>query len=233
MTANPSTTTPSPTTLSSSSTPLAAALKEATAQAHTTAEHSRFMGRLMAGELDTDHVIALTEQLHYLYTALEEAIARVQHDPRIAAVYNPALERSAALAHDLAALRGPQWESEIADPLPATVNYRLHLTSLGTHGQAHLLTAHHYVRYLGDVSGGQVIARRLAQTSDISPEALTFYQFDLGMGLPHFRQAYRDGLNSLPLTDSESRSLIEEAIAAFVFNTAIFTDLDQVFCDSA
>ena len=68
------------------------------------------------------------------------------------------------------------------------------------------LLAHAYVRYLGDLSGGQFIRRKLAKTYGLEDGAgLTFYEFGKlggesgisGLGdMKKIKEWYRDGMNS-------------------------------------
>ena len=219
MTANLSTPTPS--------TPLATALKETTLAAHESAEHSHFMENLMSGSLSARHAIALMEQLYYVYSALEEAVDTVAADQRIAGLHDPKLNRVAALEADLAGLIGDNWRSTIAPPTPATQAYTDRLTGLADKHAGHQIAAHHYVRYLGDISGGQVVARKLTEHYDIAAQSLSFYDFDLGMPLPHYRTHYREQLNALPVSSSERGELLDEAVAAFSYNTAVFASLED------
>ena len=88
--------------------------------------------------------------------------------------------------------------------------------------------AHHYVRYLGDISGGQVIAARLASFYGIDSEALKFYDFAAIGKIPPYRANYRRQLDQLLLTEEQRVELIEEAKEAFALNTAVFMDLFEV-----
>ncbi|MDK4295257.1 heme oxygenase (biliverdin-producing) [Corynebacterium accolens] len=204
--------------------PLSVALREETAHAHENAERSAFMQRLISGELTAEAAADLGGQLWFVYESLERAVRSVANTPIASAVADPRLERRFALEADLAALVGGDWREKIRI-LPATASYVARLEEIS--GSAVEVVAHHYVRYLGDVSGGQVIAARLGALYDIEPDALNFYDFSAIGKIPPYRKGYRERLDSLILTADEREALLVEAQRAFAFNSAIFAELNK------
>jgi heme oxygenase len=93
-------------------------------------------------------------------------------DPALAPTYNPhLLGRKAPLSADISTLLGvsevewpahPTHAALLAAPPPPLSAYTAHLHALSA-TQPALLLAHAYVRYLGDLSGGQVLRRRVAK----------------------------------------------------------------------
>lgn len=76
----------------------------------------------------------------------------------------------------------PQFLSEVfTHPPPALITYLDHIKALSSSGTAAPgLLAHSYVRYLGDLSGGQFIAARIKRAYNLNgPDGLRFYHFDL------------------------------------------------------
>ena len=204
--------------------PLSVVLREETAHAHENAERSAFMQRLISGELTAEAAADLGGQLWFVYESLERAVRSVADTPIASAVADPRLERRFALEADLAALVGGDWREKIRI-LPATASYVARLEEIS--GSAVEVVAHHYVRYLGDVSGGQVIAARLGALYDIEPDALNFYDFSAIGKIPPYRKGYRERLDSLILTADEREALLVEAQRAFAFNSAIFAELNK------
>lgn len=204
--------------------PLSVALREETAHAHENAERSAFMQRLISGELTAEAAADLGGQLWFVYESLERAVRSVADTPIASAVADPRLERRFALEADLAALVGGDWREKIRI-LPATASYVARLEEIS--GSAVEVVAHHYVRYLGDVSGGQVIAARLGALYDIEPDALNFYDFSAIGKIPPYRKGYRERLDNLILTADERETLLVEAQRAFAFNSAIFAELNN------
>lgn len=204
--------------------PLSSALKEYTAKAHSNAEASSFMTELLEGGVEQTAVVEYTAQLWFVYTALEQAGRVARQDEMMAGIVDPRLERRVALESDLAAMLGDDWADKI-QILPATARYMTRLAEIARPECAHLVIAHHYVRYLGDIAGGQVIARRLESLYGILPEALTFYDFS-GIGaIPPYRKQYRQTLDSLQLSDSQRDEMLAEAALAFRLNSDVFSDL--------
>lgn len=208
--------------------PLSAILKEATAQAHETAENSGFMERLLSGQIPVEGVSQFTGQLWFIYDALERTVSSLAGTSILESIADERLERRGALEADLQHLIGEQWRDELRI-LPATAAYVARLEELNEKGQEHRVLAHHYVRYLGDISGGQVIAARLNVQYDIDPQGLNFYDFSELGKIPPYRAAYRDNLDKIQLTDGQRQELVEEARQAFAFNTEVFRELGSKF----
>lgn len=204
---------------------LSQALKIHTAEAHQEAETASFMTQLLRGDLGTSEFIRLQEQSWLFYTALETAARACGSDPRAGQILDPRLERTDALAYDLDVLHGhTHWRGNI-HPTPATAAYVQRLDEVAGTGDFPRLLAHHYVRYLGDLSGGQIIARMMTTHYGIGEDALTFYRFnDLGKLKP-YRDSYRAALDRLTFTGEERGGLLREASDAFAFNQNVFASL--------
>ena len=206
--------------------PVSVALKDSTREAHDRAEHSTFMSDLMEGKLTANAFIALQQQSWLMYSALEEAVARVRETGYAADLLDPVLDRTASLSADLEQLTGPDWRDKIV-ALPATSDYVARLNDIRDTADGVRLIAHHYVRYLGDLSGGQVIARMVQRHYGVDPQALSFYRFAGVEKLKPYKDAYRAKLDSLQLDDAQRSRLLTEAGEAFIFNHNMFTDLGE------
>ena len=198
---------------------VAALVKAATADDHRNAETRGFITRLMGGELSLTDYTRYLAQYAWVYEALEARTGR-EGDPE---VFDPKLARFAAIESDLAALGASDWRESHA-PLPATAAYVAHLHALLDDDVRYL--AHHYTRYLGDLSGGQAIAALVARHYGATPDQLSFYRFDLGEDGPvRYKRRYRDAMNALALDLTQVDALIDEARASFRLNGAIFEAL--------
>ena len=198
----------------------AARLRAATAAQHNDAETRSFIARLMGGELDIDAYVAYLAQFAYVYRALESRPAQPD-DPGF--VNDNALARSPAIMSDLTALGAADWETS-HPPLHETTAYVDRLHAVATDLPRHI--AHHYTRYLGDLSGGQVIARRIADHYGAAEDQLAFYRFE-GIRPGPYKVAYRESIDALAFSDDDETAMIEEARLAFDLNASIFDALGR------
>lgn len=214
-----------------------AELKSATAKVHEEAEHSTFMDTLLRGGLDpkvgTSAVAALHAQYLHVYAALEDAIAAHAGSELLAPLHDVRLNRTAALRADLEALeaQGVQFSRE---PSEATKAYVDELRALGAEDSreaAAALAGHHYVRYLGDLSGGQVVERLVSRAYSISTDDLSFYHFDIPKPKV-YKDSYRAALDALPLAGAERARALDGAAHAFAHNTALFRALEPVVSEA-
>ena len=90
----------------------------------------------------------------------------------------------------------------------------------------YLLIAHHYTRYIGDLSGGQIL-KNIAQNA-LQPrdgEGLKFYDFPRIDNAKEWKVKYRSTLDTLELDQSQVDALIAEANNAFRLNMLLFDEL--------
>ncbi|KGL79686.1 Heme oxygenase 1, partial [Tinamus guttatus] len=195
-------------------------MKEATKEVHEQAENTPFMKNFQKGQVSLPEFKLVTASLYFIYSALEEEIEHNKNNPVYAPVYFPSeLHRKAALEKDLEYFYGSNWREEIPCP-EATQKYveRLHYV-----GKKHpeLLVAHAYTRYLGDLSGGQVL-KKIAQKALQLPstgEGLAFFTFDGVSNATKFKQLYRSRMNALEMDVATKTRVLEEAKKAFFFKS--------------
>lgn len=197
-------------------------LREGTADVHRTAERSAFVLRFVEGRLDRLVFSRHLRALHDVYEALEGALDRRRDDPRIAAFHLPALWRRTAIETDLAFFRGPGWRAE--PPVPAAAEYAAHLRGIES-ARPILLVSHAYVRYLGDLSGGQMLKKMAARQLGLDGHGLAFYEFPEIADAAAFKADFRRRLDELAVADGEGAALLAEARTAFALNAAIFEQL--------
>ena len=203
---------------------LAERLRTETRALHMAAERGALMQTLLSGRLDRPAYCALLRNLHALYAALEPALERHASLPVIAPVFLPALWRTRALQHDLTTLHGPDWAESI--PLqPASASYVDRLRDLDDSRPA-LLLAHAYVRYLGDLSGGQMLRGVLAKNVALAGEtAVSFYDFGDALATRDLTQSFRAGLAAVPVDEKLADALVDEAKLAFKAHRKLFDQL--------
>lgn len=198
----------------------AAMVREATASQHRNAETRSFITALMGGELSLADYTTYLAQYAWVYRALESRTVNAS-DPAIIA--DRRVLRSDAIDADLAALGAADWEST-HPALPATQAYVDRLLEIADDVPRYV--AHHYTRYLGDLSGGQAIAALVARHYGATPEQLSFYRFDGVDSAVQFKRDYRAGLDELDFDAEQDQAFVDEAKAAFSYNAAIFEALD-------
>ncbi|MGX7725184.1 biliverdin-producing heme oxygenase [Rhodococcus sp. 5G237] len=194
-----------------------------TQQAHSDTENSVFVSELLGGKLSTEAHAALIAQTWFVYDSLERIGRGYADDPIAGPFLSDELLRTAALEADLDFLVGSDWRDRIA-PLPATVAYVDRLEQVAAVSPEAFL-AHHYLRYLGDLSGGQIIRRMLERAYGYERDGLRFYIFD---GIPKtkpFKDAYRAKLDAAPLDGDQQQAVIDEANLVYGLNGALFADL--------
>jgi heme oxygenase len=205
-------------------TPFSTRLRAATWDDHGSAEQSSFLADLTKGQLPVAAHTALTAQHYLIYDVLEEA-ARSHQGNRF---HKPELERLPSLTADLEFLAGPDWR-DLLVPTPATAEYVARLREIAFTWPGGFV-AHHYNRYLGDLSGGQMIARTLVTHYGLTlgGDGLRFYSFsDLG-SIKDFKQGYREALDASPWDELERGRIIDEVKLAYRLNTDLLEDLGKV-----
>ncbi len=211
------------------SVPFSTAIRSATARQHEEAENSSFISDMLGGELGIDSFHRYTAQLWFIYCALEDHWETLTDDPIAGPFIRPELARTAELERDLAHLIGPDWRDAL-EVLPATAAYAARINECAREWPAGYI-AHHYTRYLGDLSGGQVIRGTAEKLWDLPHrgDGVRFYVFD-ALGNPAaFKREYRALLDQLPLDDLERRRVLDEGQRAFALNTAVFAELAAEF----
>ncbi|TFK52511.1 heme oxygenase [Heliocybe sulcata] len=225
--------------------PVSDLLRTGTHDAHVSLEHSKGAGWLVRGELDRDEYVRFLIILWHVYDALETGLNQHASNPVLSPSYNPTLlSRTAALASDIShflSVPASSWQSHplakalLSSPPEPLSAYTARLATLST-AQPHLLLAHAYVRYLGDLSGGQTIKRRVAKAYGLDDDrGLEFYAFHQpGSGtatgslgdMKRIKEWYRDAMNSGVGDDQQLKSaLLQEANTAFTLNAGLFSVL--------
>ena len=200
-------------------------VKAATWNAHGDAEQHGFIRALLAGRLPREGYAAMVAQHYFAYVALEEVGRGLADDPVAGAVIHPGLLRVPALERDLTVLYGPDWPDRIV-PSPPTRTYVARIRQMADDPGGYV--AHHYTRYLGDLSGGQFIRTIAARAYGLDGSGgVDFYVFDQLKSLPKFKEEYRSRPDRLPLNESARRRIIREAHLAYQLNVEVLDDLGR------
>lgn len=139
-------------------------IKELTKDLHDQAERLPFMKAVLTRKLSKEEYASYLYQLLAIYSPIEFS---AKHQGMLDNL--PGLERLGRVYQDYLELENR------ADPdflLPETVEYHSYLINLGNDPvRRHLISAHMYVRHMGDLSGGQMVSK-------VVPGAGRMYQFD-------------------------------------------------------
>lgn len=160
-------------------------------------------------------------------SALEEENAKHANHPLFKAIHFPKeLNRGQLLEEDLEFYYGPDWKEQI-EISPATEEYVNRLREVSSQDPS-LLIAHHYSRYLGDLSGGQILKKMVKKALDLpqSGEGVRFYDFDHVPEAKKFKNMYRSNLDKLGIGKEKADEIVNEANAAFLLNIRVFKEID-------
>ncbi|TIB66430.1 hypothetical protein E3P77_02334 [Wallemia ichthyophaga] len=219
-------------------TPASKLLKSGTQIAHDLVAESPTAMRLLSAQMPFSTFVKYTIWLHELYDTLEASIQKLSSDPHLSPLSRlDVLARAPALKGDLTNLLSPSMRERVLEKgeLPSSLeNYRERIrTASGLQ-----LAGHAYVRYLGDLSGGQIIQRKLGKAYKLEElDAKQFYDFpplDPAQEYPanaaqvkKIKSWFRRSLDIIAQSVEEKTILIDEASKAFIFNSDLFIDLEK------
>jgi heme oxygenase len=203
---------------------LALALDDGTRKSHSVAENTAFVTGFFKGISTRDAFGQLVADLYFVYKAQEDAFDAVEA-PEVRALDYPELRRVAALEEDMAYYFGPDWRGKVK-PTAATREYTERIQEIAAEAP-HLLLAHMYTRYLGDLFGGQMMggmARNSLKLDD--GKGTKFYEFDDIANTKQFIEDWYTRLNALDLDDAQKTAIIDEANLVFGLNIKLFQELE-------
>ncbi|CAO3590720.1 unnamed protein product [Absidia cylindrospora] len=220
---------------------LAQAMREGTKVVHRAAETSVFTRRFLKGDITREEYGRYILSLYFIYQKMESLLEQHKDHPAVQLIHFPAeLNRQGALRQDLTYFYGKDDANTLTHDLtnitPAVQSY---LDAMDQACDKHpaLLVAHSYSRYLGDLSGGQILAKRL-KTAVLSlqpdsaewdtKEGLAFYHFDRLGNQAEFKDFYRQRLNGAHVNAMTRDWIVSEAVHSFELNIAVFDEIQQL-----
>jgi heme oxygenase (biliverdin-producing, ferredoxin) len=210
--------------MTSSTDRLSVRLRQGTRAEHEAAQGSGFLDALATGRLPREAYADLAAQHWFVYESLELAGAMMARDPVAGAFVFPELVRLPALEADLRFLTGPEWSGRIA-ALPATASYCTRLRDVAFVAATGFV-AHHYTRYLGDLSGGQYLGPAIARAYGLTGDGHRFFVFP-AIEPATFRAHYRRQLDDLPWSVPEQDTFLAEVTEAYRLNIAVLAELSE------
>ena len=199
-------------------------LKTETKKSHTAAENTKFVGSFLRGVISEESYKQLVANFYFIYRAMEEEVDRLKDHPVVGKIQFELLNRTNALERDLRYYYGPMWRS-LVSPTEQCQRYVDRIREVAE-DDPELLVGHHYTRYMGDLSGGQILKGIAEKSLDLREgEGLHFYEFEDIPNKKEFKDQYRTVLNNLPINQSQANAIITEANWAFRLNMFMFDEL--------
>ena len=199
-------------------------LKTETKKSHTAAENTKFVGSFLRGVVSKESYKQLVANFYFIYRAMEEEVDKLSDHPVVGKIEFKILNRTHALERDLRYYYGPMWRSLIV-PTEGCQRYVNRIREVAE-DDPELLVGHHYTRYMGDLSGGQILKGIAEKALDLREgEGLHFYEFEDIADKKGFKTQYRSTLDNLPINQSQANAIITEANWAFRLNMFMFDEL--------
>ena len=205
-------------------------LKGGTQERHDQAEATNFIKQVINCNITIDIYKLFLADLYHIYSAMEEVMEKNKGHPFAGPIYFPSeLNRKKTLEEDLNYFLGTTWTAKDLPCTDATRKYVKRIYEIGEN-EPELLVPHSYTRYLGDLSGGQILKRKIAKSLDLPPtgEGTHFYEFEQIDDIKKFKDFYTGRMNSLEVGSGMLKAIQEEAKEAFLFNIKMFEELDEI-----
>mmetsp|Transcript_36146 Transcript_36146/g.86162 ORF Transcript_36146/g.86162 Transcript_36146/m.86162 type:complete len:296 (+) Transcript_36146:117-1004(+) len=207
---------------------LALMLDDGTRKSHSIAENTQFVTGFFAGLADRDSYRSLMTSLFFVYEAMEICMDTTNEE-RVKYLDSPQLRRLASIRKDMdffyAEELGSDWDKKI-EPSQASKQYVARIQEI-SETKPHLLIAHQYTRYLGDLFGGQMMGGMAARSLDLNDgEGTEFYRFEGIESTSAFITEWYKDLNKLDLTEKQKEEIVDEANLVFALNIAIFQEIE-------
>ena len=217
--------------------PLSKDLKEGTRKSHRAAENVHFVRNFIKGRINKDIYKIMVASLWHVYRALEDECRKNCSNPVYGSLHFPTeLERVPALEEDLAYYFGSGWrnDKDVVACSACTQEYVDRIRQVGA-DSPNLLVAHAYTRYLGDLSGGQVLMRVAKKAMQLPADGrgTAFYRFPaMHQSARQFKKQYRLLLDGTKVKPEDADLIVAEANLAFVMNMRCFEELDVLAGDA-
>ncbi|RIJ55010.1 biliverdin-producing heme oxygenase [Clavibacter phaseoli] len=203
--------------------PLTEALRDRARPRAEAQDADEFMTALVTGRGCRDDYVALVAQHYFVYRAIESATERMAADPVAARFISPRLTRLPAIEADLGFLVGPDWR-DVVRPLASTAAYVERIEQVASVWVGGFV-AHHYTRYLGDLSGGRLLRSLLQRQFGFDTNGVGLYLFAEIAEPRRFCSTYREALDQVPWDDDERARVVAEVENAYRLTRDVFAEL--------
>lgn len=198
---------------------LAVALRKGTQELHRAAERSGIVHEILQGRVGVASYALYLRNLLPAYEALEAALEQKRGSRLLGALARREVYRKASIALDLDRLAPKDWRRAIP-VLPSAQAYASSIVS-AAEGEGAGLIAHAYTRYLGDLSGGQILGRILATSIGEQGRDLAFHRFSEIADLAAFKLEYIASIDRAGSMLTSFAPIEHEAKAAFNANIEV------------
>jgi heme oxygenase len=203
---------------------LAIQLREGTQKSHTAAENADFIKCFLKGVVDKESYRKLVANFYFVYKALEEEFEKHKNHPVLSNLFYSQLWREKSLERDLTYYYGANWRN-VVEPSEACQKYVARIREVSA-TQPELLVSHAYTRYMGDLSGGQILQKIAKQAMGLhESDGTAFYEFEAIANHGQFKKDYRHALDTLDVSPEMKQQIVDEANHAFHLNMEMFQEL--------
>ncbi|KAF4700933.1 Heme oxygenase 2, partial [Perkinsus olseni] len=208
--------------------PVTRRLRLETSKLHRAAENVLYVRRFLKGGVSREEYVQFILGLYHVYSVMEGRLdTAVQAGNRLCqAVDFREVRRVDSLRRDLNELVGVEEAEKLIEcPMrPAVRAYCDRLSSV----PPTMLLAHCYTRYLGDLSGGQIL--RKAAKRHLGRDCPThFYEFEeIGGNCQVMKDRYKSAIDSCGIAAEVADALVEESLCAYALNVQLFEEMDYM-----
>jgi heme oxygenase len=202
---------------------IAVTLYFATKAIHHEAETTGVIRHLLRGNASREGYVMLMRNVLPAYRALEQGLAQHRANPALFELAGFAFDRAGATEADLHALCGGDFAS--ISLLSEGEAYAARIAEV-SQGDPTRLIAHAYTRYLGDLSGGQILRRLLKKSLDLQENELSFYDFPRFPDLTALKTEYRNAIDRAGALANDKEAIVAEAMRAFQLNIDVSCAVD-------
>tara|TARA_B100001540_G_C15792767_1_gene636259 strand:- start:1256 stop:1945 length:690 start_codon:yes stop_codon:yes gene_type:complete len=199
-------------------------LKKGTRKSHTMAENTSFISSFLKGVVDRNVYRQLIANFYFIYHALETEMEKNNEHNIVGLINFNGLTRHDALVEDCKYYYGSDWKMKIR-PTQQAQRYVNRIHEVGKQNPE-LLVGHHYTRYMGDLSGGQILKRIAKNALNLKDKGLAFYDFPEISNKREFKNSYRKVLDNLPVDQSQASAIIKESNLVFRLNMHMFDEIE-------
>jgi heme oxygenase len=167
----------------------------------------------------------LLRNLLPIYRTMEQALAAQRESVVVGQMVRPELDRAGAIESDLHVISDLYRINHLAE-LPESMRY-VDAIRQASEGTGVRLIAHAYARYLGDLSGGQILRKLIQRSLGLPPEALTFYDFRGIPDIAAFKAEYRSAIEQAGDEIGDFDPVVAEGARAFELNIELSVALQK------